>query len=397
MRAYFKMEFFQFMSNKKNIAIYVILLFFSCYYALKIAPEYDPIEKVEVSEIEARYLTREEFLNNVVINEGTHPLTGFAAAIFPEWNEYDKDRLDAIKQHNLKKYAEATFKWYTYSDTIIYRYGGDVLFYNPGYYTYGNIYAVMDGHYAYLYSASRYEGYADGKSDLSVNVFEERTALQTLQRLLHTYLPLILIVSCILFTVDVVLKDRRNPTLLQGLPLSDWRKLIVKGGVSLLGSFLAIIPLSVGLLIIGARNGFGDFDLPVPIYFVGEKLFLNIMMGEYLIQNMLFIVFWFLFIITLLLLVSVTLKNEFANLLVGCVFVIAEFMYFSRGIGAIRNVQWYPTSYVQAGQIISGYRNYLYGSEALTFGTGLSVLGLSTCIFLFFTFLISHRRKFKLF
>lgn len=396
MRAYFKMEFFQFMSNKKNIAIYVILLFFSGYYALKMAPAYDPIEKVDENEIEARYLTREEFLNNVVISDWMHPSTRFAVSIFPEWNEYDKERLDSIKQNELKDYAMATSKWYTYSDNIIFRWGGDSLFYNPGYYTYGNNYARMDGHYAYLYSASRFDGYTEGKSDLSFNVFEERAALQALQRLLDSYLPLILVVSCILFTVDVVLKDRRNPTLLQGLPLSDWHKLIVKGGISLLGSLLAIIPLSVGLFIIGIRYGFGDFDLPVPIYSAEEKIFSNITMGEYLMQNMLFIVFWFLFFISLILLVSVAVKNEFANLLVACVFVIAEFMYFVRGIGAIRNVQWYPTSYVQIGQIISGYRNFLYGSEALTFETGLFIIGLCTCVFLFFTFLISRRRKFKL-
>lgn len=396
MLAYFKFEFFQFISNKKNIAIYVILLFFSCYFALKIAPTYNPIEKVDESEIEARYLTREEFLNNVDISAGTHFLTLFAIEIYPEWNEYDKGRLEAIKHHKLKEYAEATSKWYAYADKIIFYRGMGVLFYNPGYYTYGNNYATMDGHYAYLYSASRYEGYTEGKSSLSVNVFEERTALQTLQRLLHSYLPIILIVSCIFFTVDIVLKDRRNPTLLQGLPLSNWRKLLVKGGVALLGTFLSIIPLSVGLLIIGGRNGFGDFDLPVPIYSADEKLFSNIMLWEYLVQNMLFMVFWFLFIISLLLLVSVMLKNEFANLLVASVFVIAEFIYFNRGNGTVWNVQWTPTSYVQVGQIISGYRNYLYNSEALTFEGGLSVLGLCTCIFLLSTFLISNQRKFKL-
>lgn len=396
MREYFKFEFFQFITNKKNIAIYVLLLFFSCYYALKIAPTYDPIEKVDESEIEARFLTREEFLNTVVINDGTHNFTRFAAAIFPEWNQYDKDRLDAIKQHNLKEYAEATYKWYAYSDKMIFNSGKGVLFYNPGYYTFGNNYATLDGHYAYLYSASRYKGYAEGNSNLSINVFEERTALQTLQRLFHSYLPLILIVSCILFAVDIVLKDRRNPTLLQGLPLSDWKKLIVKGVVSLIGSISAIVPLSVGLLIIGIQSGFGDFNLPVPIYFSAEKTFSNILLGEYVLQNMLIIIFWFLFIISLLLLASVTLKNEFANVLVGCAFVIGELTYFGRGNGIFWDVQWYPTSYVQVGQVLSGYRNYLYGINALTFVNGLFVMAVCTCIFLICTFLISNRRKFKL-
>lgn len=395
MWSYFKFEWFHFIRNKKNIAIYVILLFISFYYALVVAPTYIPIEKVDVKEIEARYLTREEFLNHVEIHDGTHSMTRFAAAIFPEWNEYDKSRLEAIKRGDFKEYADATSKWYTYADKLIYVHGKDVLYYNPGYYTYGNNYARMDGHYAYLYSANRFQGYSEGKSDLSVHVFEERTAIQTLQRLLQSYLPLILMVSCILFSADIVLKDRRNPTLLQGLPYSDWKKLLVKGGISLLGSILAILPLSVGLFIIGGRNGFGDFYLPVPIYSHSE-LFSTISMGEFLLQNMVLIILWFLFIISLLLLLSVLLKNEFANVLVGSAVVMAEFFYFSRGVGYIWDVQWYPTTYVQVGQIISGYRNYLYDSEALSLENGLAVMGLSVCLFLFVTFLISNHRKFKL-
>lgn len=393
---YFKFESFQFIRNKKNIAIYVILIFFSCYYALKIAPTYIPIEKVDVEEIEARLLTREEFLNNVEIHDGTHSLTRFAAAIFPEWNEYDQNRLEAIKREDFKEYAEFTSKWYAFSDQLIFFHGRDLLYYNPGYYTYGNSYARMDGHYAYLYSASRYQGYSEGKSNLSVDVFEERTALQTVQRLLDSYLPLLLIASCIFFSADIVLRDRRNPTLLRGLPFSDWKKLMIKGVVSFFGSILAILPLSVGLLIIGGRNGFGDFNLPVPISSPSGS-FSTISMGEYLIQNLVLIVLWFVFIISLLLLLSVLLRNEFANVLVGFAIITAEFFYYSRGVGYVWDVQWYPTTYVQVGQIISGYRNYLYDSKALSLESGMAVLGLSTCLFLFVTFLISNHRKFKLF
>ena len=127
MQAYFKFELIQFIFNKKNIAIYVILLFFACFYALKIAPSYDPTEKVDRDEIEARFLTREEFLNTVVLDENTYPLTWFAASIYPEWNEYDKQRLDALEKNDFKKYAEATAKWYSYSDELIFRNGKDLL------------------------------------------------------------------------------------------------------------------------------------------------------------------------------------------------------------------------------------------------------------------------------
>ncbi|PYF08342.1 ABC transporter permease [Ureibacillus chungkukjangi] len=396
MRAYFKFEFIQFMFNKKNIAVYVILLFFACFYALKIAPAYDPIEKVDREEIEARFLTREDFLNNVVLDENTYPLTRFAAAIYPEWNEYDKQRLDALAAGDMKKYAEATFNWYVYSDNMIFRNGKDILYYNSRYYTAGNLYATEDGHYAYMYSASRFDGYAKGDSNLSINVFEERTALQTLQRLLHSYLPLILLISCILFAADIVLKDKKNPSLIKGFPISVWRSLLVKGGVALTGSILTVIPLAVGFVIIAIRNGIGDLNLPVPVFSYKTKAFTTISMGEYLFQNALLILFWFFMLISLLLLVSIIVKNEFANLVAGCVVVFAEYYYYVRGLGYVKDIHWYPSSYVQVGQIIAGYREYLNNSVALTLKNGLLVMAVCTVICLLLTFIISNHRRYKL-
>ncbi|MGM9949608.1 MAG: ABC transporter permease [Lysinibacillus sp.] len=394
MRSYFKLEFIHFFYNKKNIAVYVILLFSSCFYAMVVAPSYDPIEKVDKQEMEARYLTRKDFLISVNKNRPRHPAIASAMRTYPHWNTHEKARMDALAENDLKKYARATAKWYTFSDGMIYK-GGETLFYHPRYYTYGNHYAREDGHFAYLSAASRYGGYAEGDYALSIDVFEERTALQTWQRLLQSYLPFILIVSCILLTVDIVLKDRRNPTLLRGFPMSPWRRLLVKGAVAFFGSVLAFLPLSVGLFMIGLKHGFGSFDLPVPIYSHIDKTFSLISLGEFLLQNMAFILLWFILIITLLLLTSIVLRNEFANLFVGCAVVIAEFTYYTRGIGFIRDVEWYPTSFIQVGQVLSGYRNYVYESHTLTLQNGAFVLGVCVCIGLLATFIISNRRQFK--
>ena len=89
MWAYFKWEFNQFFTNKKNIAVYVILLFLAIYFVLKIAPSYEPIEKVNVAEMEARYTTRDDFIKSVEGKDNIHPSVAFALAIFPGWNEYD--------------------------------------------------------------------------------------------------------------------------------------------------------------------------------------------------------------------------------------------------------------------------------------------------------------------
>ncbi|MFY3792042.1 ABC transporter permease [Ureibacillus sp. MALMAid1270] len=402
MKAYFKFELSQFIKNKKNIAIYVILIFLACFYAFNIAPSYKPIEKVDAKEIEARFTSREAFVLKFL--NDPNRFQGMASSglfIYPKWIELDKKRLEALNENKLKQYASVTSKWYIYSNEMTYK--GNMFYYSPGYYTHGNLYAMEDGYYGYSYSASRYAGYAEGTPKLSINVFEERTALQTLQRLFESYLPMILMICCIFLSVDIVLKDRWNPSLLTGFPISDWKKLLVKGFVALIGSVCAFIPISIGLLFIGISYGFGDFQLPVAVYsFVGEPSyfkkgeFLNTTMGMYLLQNFILLTLLFALIISLVLLASMIIRNEFAILVVGAIFIFNEIFYFKRGIGFFEEVENYPTNYVQVGQILSGYRNYIYNSSALTFDKGVYVLGISTGILILLIFVISKFKRYKL-
>lgn len=90
--------------NKKNLAIYFLLAFATFFYVFKIAPAYDPIESVDSEEIEARYLTRQEFLDHMEGRKlhGLHPAVIFAIEIFSEINPIDKARLDALEKGNLK-------------------------------------------------------------------------------------------------------------------------------------------------------------------------------------------------------------------------------------------------------------------------------------------------------
>ena len=56
MWGYVNFEFKQFFTNKKNIAVLALLTFTAIFYAFRLAPAYDPIEKVSYDEIEATYL-----------------------------------------------------------------------------------------------------------------------------------------------------------------------------------------------------------------------------------------------------------------------------------------------------------------------------------------------------
>ena len=395
MWSYFKFEFKQFITSKKNLAIYFLLLCMSCYYAISIAPNYEPIENADIDVIKASYETKGDFIKRFEDGEYLAPESFMAYDIYKYWNELDGKRIEAYEADDFPAFAETTAEWYIYADSQIN--SNSNLYYNSRYYNFGNTYAKEDGHYGYLYSASRYTDYAYGDSKLSINVFEERTVLQTLQRLFESYLPYVLLLGCILLAIDIVLKDRKNPTVMRGFPISMWQKLLGKGSVAFIGSLLMFVPLAVGLIIIGIRYGFGEFQLPVPIYSLTEQNFYNITMGNYLFQNVRLISCWFLLLISLILFLSIVIKVEFANLIAGVALILWEYFYYYRGLGFVKDVHWYPSTYTKVGQVISGYRNFLYNTEGISLENGMMLLRSCAIVLLVLTLIISSFKKYKLF
>jgi len=400
---FIKWETLQFIGNKKNQAVYIILLLLSVYYAFAVAPTYEPVEKVSRDEMQAAYDTRAAFIESVEGRENLHPSVQFAASLFPLWNEVEKRRIEALDEGDLFSYASSTAEWYTFTNELVIQYG-DYFYYNPLYYTHGNSFARDDGFYAYGYTASRYSHYSQGNHDLSYELFEERTALQTLQRLLNDFLPFVVLISCILLTADIVLKDRRNPSIVKGFPISDWKRMFGKGFVAFVGSLVTVIPLSAGLLIIGLREGFGDFLLGVPIYNTDVsifnyrpdlEIFSTIPMWEYLVKNIAFLSLWFIALIALIILLSITLRLEFLNIAIGLGIVFAEFLYFERAVSPFTDAYWYPTSYVQVGQVISGTRDFLYASELFTAERGVLLVAGSALLCILLVLLITTNKRFS--
>lgn len=403
MWSFIKWEILQFIGNKKNQAVYIILLLLSLYYAFAVAPDYDPIEKVSRDEMQAAYDTRKAFLDSVEGRDNLHPVVQFAADVFPPWNVVEKRRIDALEEGDLAAYALATAEWYTSTNQLIIKYK-DYFYYNPLYYTHGNSFARDDGFYAYAYTSSRYDQYSQGEHKLSYELFEERTALQTLQRLLNDFLPFVLLISCILLTADIVLKDRRNPSIVKGFPISVSKRMFGKGFVALLGSLAAVIPLSAGLFLIGLQEGFGDFTLGVPIYNTDItifnyrpdlEIFSTIPMWEYLLKNFAFLSLWFIALIAVIILLSITIRLEFMNVAIGLGLIFAEFLYFERAVSPFTEAYWYPTSYVQVGQVISGTRDFLYASQLFTAERGVLLVAGSAVVCIFLILLITTNKRFS--
>lgn len=105
---------------------------------------------------------------------------------------------------------------------------------------------------------------------------------------------------------------------------------------------------------------------------------------------------WFLFFIVISLFLSIIVKAEFANLFVSFLLIAAEWIYFERVMGAYSDIERYPTSYVQVGQVISGYRNFVYESPDLTYQYGLTIVGGCTLFLMILTLIVSKFKRFKL-
>lgn len=398
-----KWETLQFIGNKKNQAIYIILLLLSLYYAIAIAPNYEPIEKIDRAEMEASFATRQDFLDTVSDGGAAHPLVSMAIGEFKSWNEVEKERINALEGEAFESYAAATARWYESSNARIIN-SGDLFFYNPLYYTYGNHFARSDGFYGYGYTEARYSDYAKGEYPLSLELFEERTALQTLQRLMNDFLPFVILISCILLSADIVLKDRRNPSIVRGFPISDWQRMVGKGFVAFVGSLAAILPLMAGLVIIGLREGFGSFRLGVPIYYTdvtiynfraGDTIFSLMPLWEFLLRNVGFLSLWFVVLISVTILLSITVRLEFINIAVGLSILFAEFLYFERAVSPFTDAYWYPTSYVQVGQVISGTRDFLYASQLFTAERGVLLVVGSAAVCILLILLITTNKRFS--
>ncbi|MCY9548863.1 ABC transporter permease [Lysinibacillus xylanilyticus] len=401
MWSYFKFEFKQFFTNKKNLAIYFLLAFTTFFYVFKIAPTYNPIESVDYDEIEARYLTRQEFLDHMEGQDlsALHPSVIYAIEIFKQVNPIDKKRLDALDEGNLKKYADLTRDWYYFTNSFTYR--NEAISYNSKYFIKNNKYAEDDAFYAYLEQAVRYDTYSKAEYELSLEVFEQRTALQTFERLLKGVLPIILIVCVLLLSIDIVKKDQRHPSILKGFPISDWKKLLVKMFVALLGSVVLFVPLIVGIFIIGLQSGFGNFNLPSPVYAAYldwrvDGKFEMMTLGTFLGQSLILLFTWFIVIISVVLFSSIIFRSEMVNFAVCLFLIFGENFYSSRYVGYFWDVQNYPTSYIQVGQIISKRRNFYYFNDQLDFTLGLQLLLGLAGVVIFLMILIALNRRFKL-
>ncbi|MEG2708817.1 MAG: hypothetical protein RR968_06750 [Vagococcus sp.] len=375
---YFKFEWREFFTNRKNIGIYLLLLFFSLFYWLQIETQFRAIETVSSDILQASIDTKEHFLKTVNLEGETHPDTLAAVEMFPPLVENEKKQLAAIDKQDYTTLAKERSEWYILGANF-----------HPLYFKGGNIYAQEEAIYARNGVRTRLAAYPETTKEVTLNMINEKTALQSLVRGSLSLFPLIFICLGIVFSMDAIAKDRRHKSLLKGLPISFGKRMLVKYLVVLSGVLIGVLPLAVGFIGIGIQNGFGTLKLPVTtshyasnMAVMGDLVFESITIGEFLLKVFVLTSLLVLLVVGISLILGTWVKNAYFIfiLMIGLPFI--ELFYNRFGYGDIHPIRFLPTSYVQVGDVVTGHRSFFFSDVGLTFETGVMVVGVSLCIVL---------------
>lgn len=386
MRAYFLLEWKVFHHNLKNRAVFLLFLIATAYYALIIVPQYEPIEAVDEEVIQDELSEGAYFLENSNENPQSSS-TQMYLQLYPRLNEINQNRLNALEKSDYNTYLDETIQWF----------GVSPIAREPKmeYFTYDQPYPDQEAAYFNQYTMGRYTAYLEGDYELTLNVLEERTALQSLQRTLNGKASFLLIAMVVLFSFDVLTVNRDHKTIIQSLPLTFRKQLSIKTLVVLTGVFITLgISFFLWLLLVGVRYGVGDWNLPVPVYGYSIHGGIQIMipMFQFLLQALVLFCIISIVFSRGIMIFSLLLKNEIINLVLGLLMIFMENLYYMRGIGYFSNVSMLPPTFFEIGAALSGYQNHLYTTDIITFGTGvLSLSSLWLLIELILYFLTSFK------
>ena len=118
----------------------------------------------------------------------------------------------------------------------------------------------------------RYDSYLTSDLPISNEIIEQKTALQVLSNLLLGPMTYLLLFSAIYFGSDVLVRDRKNQTILQGIPLSWYRLINLKTFVAFSYTMLVLFALFIaGMAALTFQNGFGYFGIEIPKLVPGDE------------------------------------------------------------------------------------------------------------------------------
>ncbi|MFC5604159.1 hypothetical protein [Sporosarcina koreensis] len=263
-----------------------------------------------------------------------------------------------------------------------------------------------DREHAYIRTMMKYEDYLNKDHPVTFGLMYEKTGLQTLQNFLQHFGVYFLLFCVVYFSSDILSRDRKHQTVLQGLPLSWYRQLNLKSLSAFLYSMVFISSvIVVGVLVMTIQFGFGYFDLNVPIMiqqltFTPED-YSVISLASYLGKTLVVIPLLVILFVRLNIVLSLLFKNEWIVLFISSLLLFSERLYVTRSTRELfgKDISLFPQTYFDFGKIIDGQKNYLLNTETITYAKGILVLLITYFIIeviLFIVSLVINKRRFYL-
>lgn len=272
------------------------------------------------------------------------------------------------------------------------------------------LYPGMDMDRRITLTDMRYESYLRADIPLTYEMIEQKTALQTIVNFLASYASILIFAVVIFFSNDMLTKDRRHRSLLQGLPIGWYHLINLKSFVAFF--YTGLVLSGFFLLTVGVTTlitGFGSFKLSVPItipstqdpdYF-GYRFseFDAMSIAQFLIMAIAMVLLISYLFIRLNALFSLIFRNAWIVLMISLIILFSERIYFSRTFRELFGFELsnFPQTYFDFGRVISGEKYYLLHLESINFGKGMMVLLITIIIIEIAVFLASriiNKRRF---
>ncbi|MFC3418744.1 hypothetical protein ACFOLA_04540 [Salinicoccus hispanicus] len=245
------------------------------------------------------------------------------------------------------------------------------------------------------------------EENLTLHLYDQKTAAQQLHLFLKTNGPLILLLVTIFVASEILVDDRKHRTLKAGQPFGWWRYIFYQS-ISLFAILITAfaVLLSLFYLVAGILYGFGSFGLGVSSYayqegYRGEVVnFSTRVIGSFVAMSVVFILLLVYLFVRLNAWLSLLFRHDVVVMIIGFLIVGFNRIYSGGGEATIFGIggQYFPQNYFEFGQVLSGERNFLALNNGFTFGTGVMVLAASIVILevlLLLTVKWMNRQKFE--
>lgn len=392
-RSIIKHEFKMVWNSRKNILFIIALISIILSYCFIILPSSETIDSFDAESLE-RTMKDLDIVQKGKKERGDtgfSPMSGYAVYAANERDYLIKNKLlTSFEDQNYHRFLQFRLK-----DSQLFYDAIEREFSSPG------MYRSQDINHTYTKASERYMALLNNNFPITYEMIEQKTALQTIQMFLLGTAGLLIIFCAIYFSSDMLVKDRQNQSVLQGLPISWYRLINLKSVVVFIYTLLILTGLiAFATLILTPLNGLGSLKIPLVTTLPGEggvfgfdlHSYDTMTLGHFLLRVFAFLPIIIYLFIRINAFLSLLLKNTWAVLMVSSAFLFSEFIYFSRTKSELFGLDMsnFPQTYFDIGNILTGEKNYLLKLDTMTYTKGLFILAMSIIIIEILLFIVSR-------